>query len=206
MILNDIRKQLAETGRQIYELKLVSPLAGNISARDPQTGLIGIKPSGVHWLEIQPEDIVIIDDHGNKVDGQRKPSTETPMHTLIYRNFPDAMAVVHTHSPIATGFAAALKPIPAVNVNAVDVGGEVPVTPYYPPGSQDLAEAVTARLRGRKAVLLGLHGVLCYGQDLDEAVYLSLIVEDIARLALVRTLLGSEAHLTEEQLAAITAL
>ena len=203
MLLPELREEIVETGRRIYELRLVTDLSGNISARDAESGLIAIKPSGVHWMEIQPEDIVIMDEQANIVEGSRKPSIETPMHTAIYRHYPETGAVVHTHSPYATGFAAARKPIPPVCINSAEVGGEIPITPYHPPGSQEMAQSAVECLRAKKAALIAAHGVVCIGKDLQQAVYFNTLVELIAQLALIRQILGSEAQLTPEQLSAL---
>jgi L-fuculose-phosphate aldolase len=203
MLLPKLREEIVETGRQIYKLKLVTDLSGNISARETESGLIAIKPSGVHWLEIQPEDVVIMDEQGKIVEGDRKPSIETPMHTSIYRNYPEAGAVVHSHSPYATGFAVARKPIPPVCINSAEVGGEIPVTPYHPPGSSEMARSAVECLRSKKAALIAAHGVVCIGKNLQQAVYFNTLVELIAQLALIRQILGSDAQLSPEELAAL---
>ena len=107
MLLEDCRRQIVSIGRYIFETGLTSKYSGNISIRDPESGLIAIKPSGIPWLSISEEDVVIIDMDGKCVEGERKPSIETPMHTAVYRFFPESMAVVHTHSKYGTGFAVA---------------------------------------------------------------------------------------------------
>jgi L-ribulose-5-phosphate 4-epimerase len=206
MMLEQMRQKIVETGRQIYQLGLVSAYSGNISIRDPETGFICIKPSGVPWLTIQPEDVVVIDVNANIVDGKRKPSIETPMHTTIYREFPQWLAVVHSHSLYATGFACSLRSIPAICINSVDLGGEVPCAPYCPPGSKKLAETVAQYMHDRQVILLGHHGALCCAKTLDDAVFLNTLLEDIAHLALIQCTLGSQAHLTTEQIAAINAI
>jgi L-ribulose-5-phosphate 4-epimerase len=206
MMLNEMRQKVAETGRQIYEMRLVSAYSGNISMRDPETGLICIKPSGVPWMTIRPEDVVVIDVDGKILDGKRKPSIETPMHTTIYRNFPEWLAVVHSHSLYATGFACSLRPIPPICINSVDIGGEVPCAPYCPPGSNELALTVSKYMQGRQVILLGHHGAICCAKTLDDAVFLNTLLEDIAHLALIRQTLGSQAQLTSDELSALTAI
>ena len=205
-MLNELRQKVAEIGHKIYEMGLVSIYSGNISMRDPETGLICIKPSGVPWLSIQPEDVVVIDVDGKVVEGTRKPSIETPMHTTIYRNFKEWHAVVHSHSLYATGFSCALRSIPAVCINSVDLGGEVPCAPYCPPGSKDLADVVAKTMEGRQVILLAHHGAICCAKTLEDAVYLNTLLEEIAHLALIRDALGSRAQLTAGQLAALNAI
>jgi L-fuculose-phosphate aldolase len=206
MLFEQLRKQIVTTGRYVYETGLTSKYSGNISARDSESGLIAIKPSGVPWLSITEEDVVIINLEGEVVEGKRKPSIETPMHIAVYRYILEAKAVVHTHSKYGTGFAVARQPIPAVAINSVELGGEVPVTPFYTPGSKENARAIAEGLEGRKAILLAAHGVLCYGQDLEEAVYFNEIVEEVAQFTLIQKILGSDARLTPEEISIINAI
>jgi L-fuculose-phosphate aldolase len=204
-MLEELRKQIVSYGRYIYESGLTSKYSGNISIRDAESGLVAIKPSAVPWLTISEDDVVIINLEGEVVEGGRKPSIETPMHTAVYKTIPEAMAVVHTHSKYGTGFAVARQPIPAVCINSVELGGEVPVTPFYYPGSKDNALAAEF-LKDRKAVLLAAHGVLCYGSDLEEAVYMNEVVEEVAQLALFQKILGSDAKLSPEEILKIQAI
>jgi L-ribulose-5-phosphate 4-epimerase len=206
MILKEIRQAVVETGRRIFELGLVNATCGNISIRDAESGLICIKPSRVPWMAIHPEDVVVMDLDGRVVEGKRKPSIETPMHTTIYRNFPDWLAVVHSHSLYATGFACALQPILPICINSVEIGGEVPCAPYCPPGSRELADVVAGTMQGRQVILLGHHGVLCCARTLDEAVFLNVLLEEIAHLALIHKCLGSQAQLTPSQLSVLRAI
>jgi L-ribulose-5-phosphate 4-epimerase len=206
MRLKEIRQAVVETGHRIFELGLVNATCGNISIRDAESGLICIKPSGVPWMSIQPEDVVVIDMDGRVVEGKRKPSIETPMHTTIYRNFQNWLAVVHSHSLYATGFASALLPIPPICITSAEIGGEVPCAPYCPPGSRELADVVAATMQGRQVILLGHHGVRCCARTLDEAVFLNILLEDIAHLALIQRSLGSQAQLTPARLQALGAI
>ncbi len=206
MILSQLREELAAAGHEIFTAGLTSRYGGNISVRDPESGLIAIKPSGVPWLEIQAEDVVIIDTEAKILDGNREPSIETPFHTAVYRAYQDVMALVHTHSTYATGFAVARRPIPAICVNSVELGGEVPVIEFCPPGSEALSRAVVEMLGSHPAALMSAHGALCRGVNLEEALYLSEILEETAHLAVIHTLLGSEATLSPDEIAAIEAI
>jgi L-ribulose-5-phosphate 4-epimerase len=203
MKLAQLRAQLSSAGRQIYELGLVTGYSGNLSARDPDTGLILIKPSAVHWQAIEPEDIVVMDLEGEVVEGTRSPSIENPLHRAIYRKFESVGAVLHTHSTYATGFAVAHRSIPPVCVNSAEIGGEVPVVPFHRPGTEALARAVVAGLRDRPVVLLASHGVVCVGEDLPETISRNVVLEEVAHLALIREMLGSASQLTDRELGAI---
>jgi ribulose-5-phosphate 4-epimerase/fuculose-1-phosphate aldolase len=206
MLLKSLRQKLTQVGRQMYEMGLVTKFSGNISMRDPHTGFVAIKPSGVPWQTIKPQDVVIIDVEGTVIDGDRKPSIETPMHTAIYRHFVEFNAVVHSHSTYATGFAVSHRPIPAICVNSLELGGEVPVIPYFAPGSSDLAKAVIDGLTGRNVILMAKHGVICCGKDFDEALALNMILEEIAHLALIREILSSKECLSTDQIHALQAI
>lgn len=205
-MLKDYRKEIVKYGRHIFETGLTSKYSGNISIKDPETGLIAIKPSGVPWMDVTESDVVVIDLEGEVVEGVRKPSIETPMHIAVYKSVPQASAVVHTHSTYGTGFAVARQSIPSICVNSVELGGEIPVLPYYPPGSADSGKVIAEGFRNKQALLLAAHGVLCYGADLEEAVYINEVLEEIARLALIRNVLGSKAKLSEEKYDLIAAL
>jgi len=205
-MLHELREQISEYGRKIYASGLTSKYSGNISARDAKSGLIAIKPSGIPWDLIKPSDVVIVDENGRVVEGNQKPSIETPMHTAVYRFYSEAMAVVHTHSRYATGFAVARMPIPAICVNSVELGGQIPVLPYFPPGSAENSQSIAEGLQGKKAVLLAAHGVLCYGADLEEAVYYNEVLEEIAEYAIIQRILGSKVVLSAAEIEVIAAL
>ncbi len=200
--LSELRQQVVEAGRRMYSLGLVRRLTGNVSACDARRQLIAIKPSGVGWDALQTEQIVILDLDGRVLEGEG-PSIETPMHLSVYAHVPAARAVVHSHSPLATGFAVARRPIPPLHTGSAELGGEVPLVPYAPPGSQALAQAVAETAPRHPALLLANHGVLCWGQDLSQALERNLLLEDLARWALIQGLLGSQVRLTAEQLRAI---
>src|SRR5690606_19298504 len=135
------RLEVIDTGLKMCRCGLVRSTAGNISVRDPETGYIAIKPSSVDYDKITPESVTIIDEWGTIVEGNLKPSTETPLHTAIYRNRPDVSAIVHTHSLYATAFSAAGREIPCVLATEGEIG-TVPIAAWAPPGSEELGSNV----------------------------------------------------------------
>jgi len=156
---------------------------GNISARDPETGLILITPSGMAYDSLQPEDICVLDLDGNHVDCPWKPSTETPLHLIFYRAKPWCHAVVHTHSLYATAFAALGQEIPVVVATlASAVGGSVPCAPYTPSGTEHFGQVALEAMGDRTAVLLGNHGVVAVGSSLEEAYTVAEVVENAAKI------------------------
>jgi len=159
--------------------------SGNISALDPDSGMIAITPSAIEYRVMAFEDIVVIDREGNLVEGKWKPTSETPMHTIFYRKRKDVGAVVHTHSLYATVFAATGEPIPMVlSEAAMCIGATVKVAPYTRPGTQALTQQVLDVMADDVALLLGQHGALAVGNDLRSAYNTAMAVEISARTLL----------------------
>src|SRR5512136_2589272 len=113
-MLEQLREERVELHRELPKNNLVTWTSGNVSARDLQTGLVVIKPSGIRYEDLTPESMVVVDLDGNVVEGMHKPSSDTFAHVYVYKHRPDVNGVVHTHSTFATAWAAAGKPIPAV--------------------------------------------------------------------------------------------
>lgn len=172
---------------------LVSGPGGNISARLPGSNLVLIKASGVPFRDMRPGDVVVVDLDGNVVEGRGGPSKEVRFHLGIYRARPDVGAVLHTHSPWASAYAALGRPIPLVVAWARDRLGRVPVVGYAPPGSAELARMVVEAFRDPRvsAALLKDHGVVVAGRDLRDALDLAEVVEDAAKVAALCELLSS---------------
>jgi ribulose-5-phosphate 4-epimerase/fuculose-1-phosphate aldolase len=171
MDLNELRQQVYATTMQLCEAGLIRLSAGNISARDAE-GRVAITPSGLAYTKMRPEDIVIVDLDGKLVEGALKPSSETPMHTAIYRALPKVGAVVHTHSIYAIALATCGLELPVISLEVVAIGGPVPVAPYACPGSAeagDIAGGIFSARPELKALLLRNHGLVTIGGDLDAA-------------------------------------
>jgi L-fuculose-phosphate aldolase len=153
--------------------------SGNVSARWSD-GLL-ITPSGLPYAAMSPDDLVDIDYDGGIRAGARKPSSEWPLHTSIYRARPDAQAIVHTHSPRATALACTRRGIPAFHYMIAFCGGaDVRCADYATFGTQALADNAVAALDGRKAALLANHGVIALGATLDGAYAIAGEVENLA--------------------------
>ena len=127
-MLEALREELWQLHLELPKNNLVMWTGGNVSARDPDTGYVAIKPSGVRYEALRPEHMVIVDLDGQIIEGDLKPSSDTATHLYIYRHRPDLNGVVHTHSPYATAFAAVGKPIPPVLTAICDeFGGPIPI-------------------------------------------------------------------------------
>ena len=177
-----IRGEIADTGRRLEHQRLLNATAGNLSARvEPEA--IAITPSNVPYPEIAAADVVVTDLSGKVLDGERRPSSETPFHTAVYRARPEVGGVVHTHSPFATALAALHRPIPAIHYAIASFGvSQIPVVPYETYGSDALAgrlERVVA-VTGAKGVLLANHGTVTFDESLEGAAALAALLEFLA--------------------------
>lgn len=182
------REQVVRYARLLIERGLTRGTGGNISVR--QDELVAITPSGVAYASMTAEDIVVVDLAGRVVEGTLRPSSECGMHLACYRTERAFGAVVHTHSPFATTLACMQRELPPIHYLIGYAGGTVPCIPYYPFGSDELAEAAAAGMAGRNAVLLGNHGLLTAGADLDYAFSVAEETEFVAELYYRTELLG----------------
>jgi len=198
MLLKELREQIVEAGVRLVEGHLTYLSSGNISARDPESGLIAIKPSGGDYLELTPEDILVIDDEGDVIEGAGRPSSETPMHTLVYRRRDDVNGAIHTHSPVATAWSVAGREIPPVTVGQALTEGAIPIAPYRQPGTRAVGEGALEAMGSGFAVVLQNHGPFVVGQNLRMALAAAFVVEEAARVAFYATLLSERPRLVTE--------
>ncbi len=197
----DIRQQVIDAGLSMLKSSLVVGTWGNISARVPGEDIVAITPSGVDYDTIGPADIVLVDMEGNIVDGDKKPSIEVPLHLAIYKDRPELLAVVHTHSTYVTAFALARKPIPGAAEDLVQiVGGDVRVSEYVLPGSKELGENVVKALKDRQAVIMANHGCVATGRNMKEALKVAFIVEKSAKATVMANMLGGVVELTQDDI------
>ena len=197
------RELLAEYGRRMSAAGLSTGTSGNLSVYDPAEGLMAITPSGMDYFSITPEDIPLTDLDAHVVLGNRKPSSEWALHTLFYRRHPAARAVVHTHSTYCTTLAVLGQPIRAVHYAIAASGGaEVPCAPYRLFGTEELARQAVETCGEGRAVLLGNHGLVAWGESLEEAYALARDLEFVAELQWRAMAVGTPRVLTEEEMAA----
>ncbi|MDS1029145.1 class II aldolase/adducin family protein [Bacillota bacterium LX-D] len=197
-------QDVVATGLAMFNSNLVVGTWGNISTRVTEEEVMALTPSGMDYNELQPSDIVLVDFQGKIVGGNRRPSSELPLHLAIYQGRKDVNAIVHTHSIYASALAAARKPIPAAVEDLVQiVGGDVRVSKYVLPGTAELGTAAVQAMEGRNAVLLANHGVVGVGRDLREALRVCQIVEKAAQITIMASLLGGVVELSSEDIAAM---
>ncbi len=181
MRLESLRQELVHLHEDLPRYGLAVWTGGNISARDPATGLVAIKPSGVRYGDLTAESMVVVDPDGTVVEGTLKPSSDTASHLYIYRHRPEVNGVVHTHSRYATAFAAVGRPIPVyLTAQADEFGGEIPCAGFGFIGDESIGALVIEAIGRSSAVLLKNHGVFTVGQSAEAAVKSAVMVEDIA--------------------------
>jgi L-ribulose-5-phosphate 4-epimerase len=190
-MLGALREMVWRLHLELPKNNLVTWTSGNVSARDPTTGYVVIKPSGVRYEELQPEHLVIVDLEGRRIEGELKPSSDTASHLYIYRQRADVGGVVHTHSAYATAFAALGRPIPVcLTAMADEFGGPIPCGGFALIGGEQIGRVVVESIGDSPAVLLKNHGVFTIGATAEAAVKAAVMVEDVARTVWLALQLG----------------
>jgi L-ribulose-5-phosphate 4-epimerase len=181
-MLEKLRQEVYQLHLELPKNGLVIWTTGNISGRDLETGLVVIKPSGIMYDDLTPEDLIILDLNGKIVEGKLKPSSDTATHLYIYRHRSEVGGIVHTHSPFATAFAAIGKPIPPYLTAICDEFGEsIPVGGFAPIGGEEIGREVIRSIGTSPAILMQNHGVFTIGKNPKAAVKAAVMVEDAAR-------------------------
>lgn len=202
MLLAKLRQEVYEGNMMLPRTGLVTWTSGNVSGRDTESGYIVIKPSGVRYEVMQPEDMVVLDLDGNIIEGQLKPSVDAPTHLYIYRHRPDVNGVVHTHSCFATAFAALGRPIPVcLTAIADEFGGPIPVGAYAQIGEEEIGKEVIRSIGSSPSILMKNHGVFTIGASVMAAVKAAVMTEDVARTVFYALQLGQPDELPPEEVA-----
>jgi L-ribulose-5-phosphate 4-epimerase len=201
-MLESLRQEVWKLHLELPRNHLVTWTGGNLSGRDPETGLVVIKPSGLMYEDLRPENMVVIDPAGKIVEGNLKPSSDTASHMYIYRHRPDVNGIVHTHSRYATAFAALGRPIPVyLTAIADEFGGLIPCGGFALIGSEAIGKAVLEAIGDCPAVLLKNHGVFTVGKDAQAAVKAAVMVEDVAATVWLALQLGLPDEIPAEDVA-----
>ncbi|MEH7480938.1 L-ribulose-5-phosphate 4-epimerase [Neobacillus drentensis] len=197
-MLERLKREVLEANLALPEHGLVTFTWGNVSGIDRETGLVVIKPSGVPYDELQIDDLVVLDLDGNIVEGSLRPSSDTPTHLALYQAFPQIGGIVHTHSPGATSWAQAGRPIPALGTTHADYFyGEIPCTRTLSQEETDSGyELETGNViietfeKGgldpvaMPGILLSGHAPFSWGKNADQAVHNAVVLEEVAKMAL----------------------
>lgn len=185
MMLEALRAEVCALHAELPRNNLVAWTSGNVSARDPESGLVVIKPSGVKFADLTPQNMVVVDLNGRIVEGDLKPSSDTASHCYIYRHMQHVNGVVHTHSRFATAFATLGREIPCVTTAMADeFGGPIPCGGFALIGGEEIGEQVVRALAGSRspACILQSHGVFATGPSADKAVQAAVMTEDNAAI------------------------
>lgn len=206
MMLEPLRQEVWACNLELPKNDLVRMTSGNVSGRDPETGLVVIKPSGVRYEQLTPKDLVVVDVTGKVLEGDMKPSTDTATHLYIYRHRPDLFGVAHTHSVYASTFAALGKPIPPCLTASAMFGGEVPLGDFVPLGGEDIGQEIVAKIGDALVIIMQNHGVFTIGDSATQATKMAIEVEDVAQITYFAMLAGDPIRLTDDQIAAQSGL
>ena len=196
---SSLREALIAAARSLQKYQLGTGTAGNLSARIGQGYLI--TPTGVDYELLTPAHIVRMDLRGNRAAGDLKPSSEWRFHQDIYAERTDTDAIVHTHSPCATALACTRQDLPAFHYMVAGAGGSsIRCAGYATYGTQELSDHALAALADRQACLLANHGVIALGKDMDTALKMAQLVEELARQYLFSRMFGSPVLLDEAEM------
>ena len=205
-MLESLKQAVYEANMELPKRNLVTYTWGNVSGIDREAGLFVIKPSGVDYETMRPEDMVVMDMDGNRVEGNYRPSSDTPTHLELYKRYPEIGGVVHTHSPEATSWAQAGRSIPLYGTTHADYFyGEIPCARSLTPEEIDEAYEKNTGLviietfdkRGLNpmytpGVLCTNHGPFTWGKDAAEAVHNAVVLEEVAKMALKTELINPD--------------
>jgi L-ribulose-5-phosphate 4-epimerase len=203
-MLGSLKERVLKMLMELPKNDLVCLTSGNVSARDPESGLVVIKPSGVPYMELDTDALVVLDMEGKVVEGKLKPSSDTASHLYIYRHMSDIMGITHTHSPYATAFAAAAQPVPVYfSETAEEFGGEIPCSEFVLIGDQAIGEQVVKYAEKVHAVILKKHGLFTIGESPEKAVNLAILAENSAYIAWLSLQIGKPLPIPEEDIKAL---
>ena len=203
MLLEKLRETVWKCNLELPKNGLVKMTSGNVSARDPETGFIVIKPSGYSYEQMTPADMVIVDLNCQIIEGQLAPSVDTDTHLCVYRQRPDVFGIAHTHSPYASSFAALGVPIPSCLTASAMIGGEIPIGGYVPIGGEAIGAEIVRKIGKSLAIVMQNHGVFTIGKSPQQATKMAVEVEEIAKITHLAMLRGTPIWLTQEQITEI---
>lgn len=187
----EARQQIVEITRDLFAHGHLTPTGGNVSAMGADPATIWITPSGMYKGALAEDALVCIREDGSVVAGTNAPSIEFRMHWGSYRARPVATAAVHTHSPAATAFGIAGQSFPPINTDAIALA-DTQIVPWFMPGSQELADAVSAAIAKSRGAILQCHGLMAVGETMRKAANRAMMLEETARLLLYARQFGGE--------------
>ncbi len=213
-VYQKLREEACAANKQLPAMGLVLFNFGNLSVADPKAGVFAIKPSGVPYEDLLPEKMVIVDFDGRLVEGNLRPSSDTPTHAALYKNWEDIGAIVHTHSTYATAWAQAQREIPIYGTTHADhIAGPIPCTQpldseliqgnyEYQTGYQiiNYLKEINLSYKVVEMILVGSHAPFTWGKDSTKALYNSAVLEYIAQMAFLTEQINPKADLLKAAL------
>ena len=199
MTIQEIKREMCEIGRRIYVKGFAAGNDGNITYRLGKNKVL-CTPTLISKGGMKPNDLCVVDMNGKQLSGKRKPSSEIRLHLTILRERPDVNSVVHCHPPHATAFAVAREPIPQAVLPEIEVFlGEVPITPYKTPGTQEFADTVLPFVKHSTVMILANHGTVSFGETLERAYWWTEILDAYCRILMLARDLGRINYFTESE-------
>lgn len=193
------KQALIEAGKEMASKNLTVETWGNLSLKDPKTNKIYLTPSGMAYNTLKEEDICVLDEEGNVIEGDKKPSVEKMLHVLVYKQRNDVNAILHTHPLHSSVFGVLHQSIPCITDEmAQAIGGEVKCATYALPGSIDLANNVVKALGTSQAVLMSNHGAVCVGKDMKECFKVATVLETSAEIHQKALAIGTPVEIEKE--------
>lgn len=190
-MLENLKQEVYEAHRKLWENRLVMWTSGNVSGRDPKTDLVVIKPSGISYDELHPDHLVVVDLNGRIIEGNLKPSVDMTTHLYVYKYKPEVMSVIHTHSTYASAFAAIGQPIPVCLTAMADFfGGDIPVGELVLIGEEEIGKEIVSKIGNSKAIIMKNHGPFTIGKNVNEALQAAIFLEEIAKVLIMSKILG----------------
>lgn len=208
--MKQLKERVCNANLTLKKSNLITLTWGNVSAKDEESGLIIIKPSGVSYDTMKPEDMVVVDLDGNTVEGTYRPSSDLPTHLYLYKQFPSLGGIVHTHSTFATAFAQSGKEIVAYGTTHADAFyGNIPCTrdlteaeiseAYEWNTGKVIAEAVRDFI-AVPGIIVKNHGVFTWGETAEKAVENAITLEEVAKMAFLTEQLDSDTQRIDQHL------
>lgn len=197
-MLENLKKEVYKAHMNLWENRLVVWTSGNVSARDSKTNLVVIKPSGVPYHKLSPDNLVVVDLNGKVIDGNLKPSVDMATHLYIYRHMPDVMSVIHTHSTYASAFAATGKSISVCLTAMADFfGRDIPIGNLVLIGEEEIGKEIVNKIGNSKAIIMKNHGPFTIGVNVNEALKAAIFLEESAKTLIMAKILGEPQSIPE---------
>ncbi len=200
LLMTKEREIIVEYGHRLITSQLTTGSGGNLSIYNRDLGLVAIKPSGVDYMVMQPEDVVVVRPDGTVIEGDLEPSSEVKFHLALYAHRPDACAVVHTHQVYATTLACLNWELPPVHYLVGFSGYKVPLARYATYGSQKLSDNIIAAIGNFNACLMANHGIVTVGATMLQAFAVAEEIELVARLYYQAKCIGQPVTLSHSEM------